>query len=605
VRVKTEGFFSTFDSTQLFFRSWAPQSGQQSDKALIVLHRGHEHSGRLEGIVEGLKLSDYWAFAYDARGHGKSPGMRGHAEDFSYLVRDLDAFVAMISERHGIPVENMVVVANSVGAVVASTWAHDYAPRIRAMVLAAPAFRIKLYVPFALAGLRILNMIKKPAFISSYVKSRMLTHDIVEARRYNEDPLITRDIAVNVLLGLHDASTRVIEGAGSIVTPTFLLSAGRDFVVKLSAQKRFFDRLGATKKEMKIFSRFFHGVFYEQGKEEGLKLARAFIQDAMSKPVDRAALLEAHRQSPSRAIYEALLKPAGIIKSISFAMQRLSMSTIGRISQGVTVGLETGFDSGLSLDYVYENKPRGRFGIGRIIDFFYLNAVGWKGIRIRKVNIETQIEKAIQEQAKLMPKGQPIRVLDVAGGAGRYLLDVAARNRDLALEFLICDNVAANLSRAAKTAKELGLHNVRFMVADAFAPANAAPGFTPDIVVISGFFELFQDNELIRRCVARVAAISSPTAQLVYTGQSYHPQQEMIARTLRNRDGAPWIMRLRSQAEVDEIFSAHGFEKCEMSIDTFGIFTVSRAQKRQVVNQAAQAIRSSARDHASDHSAAL
>ena len=30
-----------------------------------------------------------------------------------------------------------------------STWAHDYAPKIRCMVLASPAFKVKLYVPFA------------------------------------------------------------------------------------------------------------------------------------------------------------------------------------------------------------------------------------------------------------------------------------------------------------------------------------------------------------------------------------------------------------------------------------------------------------------------
>jgi alpha-beta hydrolase superfamily lysophospholipase len=34
-----------------------------------------------------------------------------------------------------------------------ATWAHDYAPGIRCMVLASPAFKVKLYVPFARPGL--------------------------------------------------------------------------------------------------------------------------------------------------------------------------------------------------------------------------------------------------------------------------------------------------------------------------------------------------------------------------------------------------------------------------------------------------------------------
>ena len=46
----------------------------------------------------------------------------------------------------------MAVIAQSVGAVLVAAWAHDYAPKIRCMVLASPAFKVKLYVPFARPG---------------------------------------------------------------------------------------------------------------------------------------------------------------------------------------------------------------------------------------------------------------------------------------------------------------------------------------------------------------------------------------------------------------------------------------------------------------------
>ncbi|RBE36707.1 alpha/beta hydrolase, partial [Xanthomonas oryzae pv. oryzae] len=45
---------------------------------------------------------------------------------------------------HGIAVQDMVVIAQSVGAVVAATWVHDYAPPLRALVLASPAFKVTL-----------------------------------------------------------------------------------------------------------------------------------------------------------------------------------------------------------------------------------------------------------------------------------------------------------------------------------------------------------------------------------------------------------------------------------------------------------------------------
>ena len=53
----------------------------------------------------------------------------------------------------------------------------------------------------------------------------------------------------------------------------------------------------------------------------------------------------------------------------------------------------------------------------------------------------------------------------------------------------------------------------------------------------------------------------------------------MIARVLRNRDGEPWVMRRRTQAEMDALVRAAGFTKLDMAIDRWGIFTVSVARK--------------------------
>ncbi len=186
----TEQFFPAWDGTQLFFRAWLPE--QPVTHALILLHRGHEHSGRFQELVDSIDLSDFAMFAWDARGHGRSPGDRGYAEHFSHLVRDLNSFVRFIASNYGIPVSNMGVIAHSVGAVLAATWVHDYAPPIRALVLASPAFRVKLYVPFALFFLRLQLKVRPKAFVKSYVKAAMLTHDPVEQAAYANDKLISR-----------------------------------------------------------------------------------------------------------------------------------------------------------------------------------------------------------------------------------------------------------------------------------------------------------------------------------------------------------------------------------------------------------------------------
>ena len=73
-----------------------------------------------------------------------------------------------------------------------------------------------------------------------------------------------------------------------------------------------------------------------------------------------------------------------------------------------------------------------------------------------------------------------------------------------------------------------------------------------------------------------------PGGYLVYTNQPWHPQLEMIARALTShRGGEPWVMRRRSQAEMDELVATAGFRKLSERIDEWGIFSVSLARREE------------------------
>src|SRR5690349_8324197 len=129
-----ERFFRTDDGVDLFYRYW-PATAGPARGAILLFHRGHEHSGRMAHLADELDLPDFALFAWDARGHGRSPGERGFSPSIGTSVRDLQGFVDHIATTHGIAVEDMAVIAQSVGAVLVATWAHDYAPKIRCMVL--------------------------------------------------------------------------------------------------------------------------------------------------------------------------------------------------------------------------------------------------------------------------------------------------------------------------------------------------------------------------------------------------------------------------------------------------------------------------------------
>ena len=75
-----EQTMSSWDGTELFYRAWLPE-GKKTEKALLLFHRGHEHSGRWQETVDAFGMDDVAVFAWDARGHGRSPGERGAARE--------------------------------------------------------------------------------------------------------------------------------------------------------------------------------------------------------------------------------------------------------------------------------------------------------------------------------------------------------------------------------------------------------------------------------------------------------------------------------------------------------------------------------------------
>jgi hypothetical protein len=102
---------------------------------------------------------------------------------------------------------------------------------------------------------------------------------------------------------------------------------------------------------------------------------------------------------------------------------------------------------------------------------------------------------------------------------------------------------------------------------------------------VSGLYELFPENQPVLNSLRGFADAIEPGGYLIYTNQPWHPQKEFIARVLVNREGKPWIMRCRTQAEMDELVRAAGFEKVAMEIDQWGIFTVSLARRCAAIDR--------------------
>jgi SAM-dependent methyltransferase len=203
----------------------------------------------------------------------------------------------------------------------------------------------------------------------------------------------------------------------------------------------------------------------------------------------------------------------------------------------------------------------------------YLNSIGWRGIRQRKVHLE----KALRE---VIGRVEQVRILDVAAGAGRYVLETMQALRRPEASAILRDYQEENVAAARRLADELGLPRVTVELGDAFDRASlSAITPKPTVAIVSGLYELFPSNDAVLESLGGLAEAVEPGGYLIYTNQPWHPQVEFIARVLRNREGKPWIMRRRTTAEIDELVRDAGFEKLSMEVDRWGMFTVSIARR--------------------------
>jgi SAM-dependent methyltransferase len=270
------------------------------------------------------------------------------------------------------------------------------------------------------------------------------------------------------------------------------------------------------------------------------------------------------------------------VKAIKFGLARFLMRTVGQLSKGIEIGCTYGFDSGVMLDHVYDNKAEGRFLIGRLIDRIYLDAPGWIGIRNRgellRNTIITEAKKAAAE--KTADGKEPLRLADLACGGGRYLLAAlrALQDDGTDVRATLRDYRAENVEKARDNAKRAGV-DAAIEIADAFSDTDLGRLAVPDLVVVSGLHEIIDDDALVARHFQQIAQLLRSGGRLIVTVQPDHPQVEFIARVLTSHSGRPWAMRLRSVELIRTWAQAVGLAVESVTMERLGIFGVLVARK--------------------------
>ena len=250
---QSEGYFKSFDQSQIFFQSWEKPKPQGH---VIITPGQGEHSECYHRLVQYFEKDPWNFYGWDTRGHGRSDGKRGYVAHFNDYLKDYQMFLDLILPKIDGPV---VLLAHSMGALIqlkflAEIYTPEKYPKIKAQVCSSPLLDVALPVPKVKdAGAQFLARFLPKVTLWNEISNRMLTRDLDVIREFEVDPLRHDVLSAQVYLGFKENFAALPDKAANIKLPTLFQIAEKDEVVSAQASIQFFDRISSPQKRILIY----------------------------------------------------------------------------------------------------------------------------------------------------------------------------------------------------------------------------------------------------------------------------------------------------------------------------------------------------------------
>lgn len=252
------------DNFEFYVQTWKPD--KVKPKFVVVIQHGFgEHSGRYQNILAALEKENAIVYGLDARGHGKTPGKRGHIEDFNFYADDLALLIHRARKENGkLP---MILLGHSMGGLIATlaSLKSDVAKELSGLIISSGAFKpaldtvqaIKKAVGTVLA--RLVPAVTVPAGLDVKLISR--DENVVQA--YENDPLVHGKISMKMGVDLFATGAQLLEQASRITLPILVFHGDADGIALVEGSREFFQGLSSQDKTLKIYPGFYHETMNE------------------------------------------------------------------------------------------------------------------------------------------------------------------------------------------------------------------------------------------------------------------------------------------------------------------------------------------------------
>lgn len=229
--------WKTSDGLKLFAQIWEPDASPIK-AAVCLVHGIGEHSGRYAHVAEAFAKEGYALFAADLRGHGKSEGLKGHADSMEVLMLDVDLLLKQARIRFpGVPV---ILYGHSLGGILALHYGLKRKPDLKGVLVTSPALHSSLeQQPFKVMAAKVLGSLIPKMTLVSGLEVNAISHDADVIKAYNNDPLVHDRISVGLGKILLQVCAYNLEHASEFTLPLLLMHGKEDRIAFPSSSVEF------------------------------------------------------------------------------------------------------------------------------------------------------------------------------------------------------------------------------------------------------------------------------------------------------------------------------------------------------------------------------
>lgn len=252
------------DGFELFTQTWKP--GKNKPKFVVVIQHGFgEHSGRYNNIIAALEAEKAVVYALDARGHGKTPGKRGHIDDFNVYADDLAVLIEKARKENGkLP---MILIGHSMGGLIATLAAlkSNIAKELSGLVVSSGAFKPALDTVQAIKKAigTVLARVAPAMTVPAGLDVKLISRDDNVVQAYQNDPLVHGKISMKMGVDLFATGKQLLNEASRITLPVLVFHGDADGIALAEGSREFFQGLSSKDKTLKIYPGFYHETMNE------------------------------------------------------------------------------------------------------------------------------------------------------------------------------------------------------------------------------------------------------------------------------------------------------------------------------------------------------